>query len=60
MSADGLASYRLVIEIYGKDLPAKVVPAAERGLLLHLDKLEQEGRVISTKRDGEAQWELKR
>ncbi len=45
---------RLVLRVYGAELDEKLRPAAARGLLLHLAKLEEEGKV---KEPGET-WEL--
>lgn len=50
---------RLVRAVYGPELPEKLVMAAEHGLVLHLEKLEQENRVRRyNDRDDEVRWGL--
>ena len=45
--------------VYGPELPEKLVMAAEHGLVLHLEKLEQENRVRRyNDRDDEVRWGL--
>lgn len=51
MSADGRDAYlswalRLCAAIYKDTIPESLIPAATRGLLLHLEKLEQDGRAV--------------
>jgi hypothetical protein len=40
---------RLVTIIYGTTIPESLFPAATRGVLLHLNKLLNEGKVVRTK-----------
>ena len=58
--ADGdVPRVRLVRAVYGPELPEKLIMAAEHGLVLHLEKLEQENRVRKyNDRDEEVRWEL--
>ena len=46
---------RLVERVYGPELVAELKPAAARGLMLHLDKMQKDDRVIH---DGE-EWREK-
>lgn len=54
-----MTARELVRAVYGPELPEKLVIAAEHGLVLHLEKLEQENRVRKyNDRDEELRWEL--
>jgi len=48
----------LVKIIYGPSLDPKLIEAAEKGVILHLEKLEQEGRVKRIDKDRQIYWEL--
>lgn len=54
---------RLVKTIYGPQLPDQLIFAAQNGLILHLKKLQQEGKVKriadeDVGDDAAAHWEL--
>lgn len=52
------AHNRLVKSIYGPELPEELLLAAEHGIVLHLEKLEQEGKVKKSSSEGQTLWQL--